>query len=129
MNIPMGGVAVIDEIYNTVTNASPEAAPSFRYTYSAYPQLVRQASPLKNLSERGDIWTFIAQKIISTRLTQDHPLVADIRGIGSYGVGSPRFMSLADVEANYKDMFFSGLHEVDGRYRLLHQLCCRTQAH
>ena len=37
--IPMGGVAVTDEIYNTVTNASPEAAIEFfhGYTYSAHP--------------------------------------------------------------------------------------------
>ena len=37
--IPMGAVAVTDEIYDTVTNASPEGAIEFfhGYTYSAHP--------------------------------------------------------------------------------------------
>ncbi len=37
--IPMGGVAVTDQIYDTITNASPDNAIEFfhGYTYSAHP--------------------------------------------------------------------------------------------
>ena len=86
--IPMGGVAVTDEVYDTIMNASPNEAIEFfhGYTYSAHPAacaagiaaqkiyategLFEQAAALEDYFLDA-IWTL-----------QDHPLVADIRGIG-----------------------------------------------
>ena len=65
-SIPMGAVAVSDDIYETVTNAAPEGAIEFfhGYTYSAHPACVRQALQHKR---------FIKKKVcLSVRLRWNH---------------------------------------------------------
>ena len=85
----MGGVAVTDEIYNTVTNASPEAAIEFfhGYTYSAHPAACAAGiTTQKSLSGARDLFERSAALedyfLDAIWTLQDHPLVADIRGIG-----------------------------------------------
>ncbi len=86
--IPMGAVACKDEIYETVTNASPENAIEFfhGYTYSAHPAACAAGNAAldlyasEGLFERAkDLAPYFKDAIMSLR---DHELVKDIRTIG-----------------------------------------------
>ena len=57
--IPMGAVAVKDEIYDTVTNASPENAIEFfhGYTYSAHPAACAASVPHRKFMRKKDCLT------------------------------------------------------------------------
>ncbi|MBL6775796.1 MAG: aminotransferase class III-fold pyridoxal phosphate-dependent enzyme, partial [Candidatus Puniceispirillum sp.] len=116
--IPMGGVAVTDEIYNTITNAAPENAIEFfhGYTYSAHPAACAAGIATQKIYENEGIFERAAALedyfLDAIWSLQDHPLVADIRGIGmmagvevhSDGVPGRRGGQLQ------KDMFWNGLH-------------------
>jgi len=116
--IPMGGVAVTDEIYDTITNAAPENAIEFfhGYTYSAHPAACAAGIATQKIYENEGIFERAAALedyfLDAIWSLQDHPLVADIRGIGmmagvevhSDGVPGRRGGQLQ------KDMFWNGLH-------------------
>ena len=116
--IPMGGVAVTDEIYDTVTNAAPDDAIEFfhGYTYSAHPAACAAGIATQKIYENEGLFERAAaleDYFLDTVWTlQDHPLVADIRGIGlmagvelvSDGVAGRRGGQMQ------KAMFWNGLH-------------------
>jgi len=86
--IPMGAVAVKDEIYETVTNAAPENAIEFfhGYTYSAHPAACAAGLAALDIYAREGLFEraaemapYFAEAMMSLR---DHPLVKDIRTIG-----------------------------------------------
>ncbi len=86
--IPMGAVAVRDEIYETVTDAAPENAIEFfhGYTYSAHPAAcaagiaAQEIYRAEGLFERAaEMAPYFRDAMMSLR---DHPLVKDIRTIG-----------------------------------------------
>ena len=116
--IPMGAVAVRDEIYETVTNASPDNAIEFfhGYTYSAHPAACAAGIATQKIYEEDglfqrahDMSDYFLDAVWSLK---DHPLVADLRGFGMMagieinhdGVGGRRGTQLQ------KDMFWNGLH-------------------
>ena len=117
-SIPMGGVAVRDEVYETITNAAPENAIEFfhGYTYSAHPAAcaagiaTQKIYQDEGLFERaGAMSSYFLDAIWSLK---DHPLVEDLRGYGM----------MAGVEVKHdgvpgrrgtqmqKDMFWNGMH-------------------
>ncbi|XDZ66139.1 aspartate aminotransferase family protein [Alphaproteobacteria bacterium LSUCC0684] len=116
--IPMGGVAVKDEIYETVTNAAPENAIEFfhGYTYSAHPAAcaagiaTQKIYEDEGLFERANAMSDYFLDAIWT--LKDHPMVQDLRGIGmmagvevkSNGVPGSRGQQMQ------KDMFWNGMH-------------------
>ena len=116
--IPMGGVAVTDEIYDTVTNAAPENAIEFfhGYTYSAHPAACAAGIATQKIYESEGLFDRAAELedyfLDAVWSLQDHPLVADIRGIGlmagvelvSDGVAGHRGGQMQ------KAMFWNGLH-------------------
>ena len=86
--IPMGAVGVKDEIYETVTNASPKNAIEFfhGYTYSGHPAACAAGIATLEIYEReglfenaAELSPYFAEAAMSLR---DHPLVRDIRTIG-----------------------------------------------
>ncbi|MEM6548914.1 MAG: aminotransferase class III-fold pyridoxal phosphate-dependent enzyme [Pseudomonadota bacterium] len=86
--IPMGAVAVRDEVYETVTNASPDNAIEFfhGYTYSGHPAACAAGIAALNIYEREGLFekaTELAPYFFeATMRLRDHPLVKDIRTIG-----------------------------------------------
>jgi beta-alanine--pyruvate transaminase len=117
-SIPMGGVAVTDEIYDTITNSAPENAIEFfhGYTYSAHPAACAAGIATQKIYESESLFERSAALedyfLDAIWTLQDHPLVADIRGIGlmagvevhSDGVPGRRGGQMQ------KDMFWNGLH-------------------
>jgi beta-alanine--pyruvate transaminase len=86
--IPMGAVACKDEIYETVTNASPESAIEFfhGYTYSAHPAACAAGLAAQKIYEDEDLFQrakdlapYFKDAMMSLR---DHALIKDIRTIG-----------------------------------------------
>ena len=116
--IPMGAVGVKDEVYTTVTDAAPENAIEFfhGYTYSAHPAACAAGIATQRIFEdeelfkRADAMSDYFLDAIWT--LKDHPLVADLRGIG--------MMAGVEVKSDgtpgrrgtqmQKDMFWNGLH-------------------
>ena len=87
-SIPMGAVAVKDEIYDTVTDASPENAIEFfhGYTYSAHPAACAAGIAALNIYESeglferaADMAPYFKDAMMSLK---GHDLVKDIRTIG-----------------------------------------------
>ena len=116
--IPMGAVAVRDEIYETVTNASPENAIEFfhGYTYSAHPAACAAGIATQKIYEEdqlferaNDMSEYFLDAIWSLK---DHPLVKDLRGYGMMaGVEvHPHGGAGARGTQMQKDMFWNGLH-------------------
>ncbi len=116
--IPMGAVAVKDEIYETVTDASPENAIEFfhGYTYSAHPAACAAGIATMEIYERDGLFEraaemapYFKEACMSLR---DHPMVKDIRTIG--------MMSGVEVHAGEKPglrgqelqkaLFWNGCH-------------------
>lgn len=117
-SMPMGGVAVKDEIYETVTNkAAPGAIEFFHgYTYSGHPAACAAGLATMDIfAEEGlvqkaaDLAPYFEDACFSLA---DHPMVKDIRVIGM----------MAGIEVHpgeapgkrggalQKDMFWNGLH-------------------
>jgi len=117
-SIPMGAVAVKDDVYETVTNAAPENAIEFfhGYTYSAHPAACAAGLATLEIYERDGLFeravSLTDHFLDAVWSLQDHPLVYDIRGMGL----------LAGIEVHHdgvpgrrgqqlqKDMFHAGLH-------------------
>jgi beta-alanine--pyruvate transaminase len=116
--IPMGGVAVTDEIYNTINDASPDNAIEFfhGYTYSAHPAACAAGIATQKLFQDDELFARAANLeeyfLDAIWSLQDHPLVADIRGIGMMaGVEvHPGTAPGARGMALQKAMFWNGLH-------------------
>jgi beta-alanine--pyruvate transaminase len=116
--IPMGGVAVTDKVYDTIMNASPDEAIEFfhGYTYSAHPAACAAGIATQKIYETEGLFEQAAALedyfLDAVWNLQDHPLVADIRGIGlmagvevhSDGVPGRRGGQMQ------KRMFWNGLH-------------------
>ena len=116
--IPMGAVGVRDEVYETVTGAAPENAIEFfhGYTYSAHPAACAAGIATQKIFEDEKLFDKAAAMsdyfLDAVWTMKDHPLVADLRGIGmmagvelkSDGVPGRRGTQMQ------KDMFWNGLH-------------------
>ena len=114
--IPMGAVAVKDEIYETVTNASPENAINFS---TAIPTLLTRLPVLRVLQQKiyeeeglfdrsAAMSDYFLDAVWSLR---EHPLVKDLRGYGMMAGVSYIMMVLPVGAAQMqKDMFWNGLH-------------------
>jgi beta-alanine--pyruvate transaminase len=116
--IPMGGVAVTDEIYDTITNSAPDNAIEFfhGYTYSAHPAACAAGIATQKIYQDEGLFENAAaleDYFLDAMWTlEDHPLVADIRGIG--------MMAGIEVHSDgapgrrggnmQKAMFWNGLH-------------------
>ncbi len=116
--IPMGGVAVTDEIYNTINDASPVNAIEFfhGYTYSAHPAACAAGIATQKLYQEEGLFDKAASMeayfLDAIWSLADHPMVADIRGIGMMaGVEvHPGAAPGARGMALQKAMFWNGLH-------------------
>ena len=117
-SIPMGAVAVNNEIHNTVMQAAPDGAIEFfhGYTYSAHPaataaglammQIIREEGLFERSKQMAGYFGDAVHSL------SDHPLVMDVRSIGM----------IAGVELHndgvpgrrggrmQADMFWNGLH-------------------
>jgi beta-alanine--pyruvate transaminase len=116
--IPMGGVAVTDEIYNTINDASPANAIEFfhGYTYSAHPAACAAGIATQKLYQEEGLFEQAASMesyfLDAIWSLEDHPTVADIRGIGMMaGVEvHPGAAPGARGMEMQKAMFWNGLH-------------------
>ena len=86
--IPMGGVAVSDKVYKTITEAGPEKGIEFYhgYTYTAHPAACAAGIAALGIYEREGLFDkaaamedFFLDQVFSL---QDVGAVTDIRGIG-----------------------------------------------
>jgi len=89
--VPMGVVAVKDEIYDTVMNAAPEGVIEMfhGYTYSGIPVAVAAALAVQDIFEKEDIFTkakelspYFLDGLFSLK---DLDAIANIRGYGMMG--------------------------------------------
>jgi len=117
--IPMGAVACKDEIYETVTNASPANAIEFfhGYTYSAHPAACAAGIAALDIYEREGLFErakelapYFAKAVMSLK---DHALIRDIRTIGLMSgvevhpeAGKPGLRG----QEMQKAMFWNGCH-------------------
>ncbi|QHQ34905.1 aminotransferase class III-fold pyridoxal phosphate-dependent enzyme [Algicella marina] len=117
-SIPMGAVAVKDEIYDAVIDSSPDGAIEFfhGYTYSGHPAACAAGNAMMGLiAEEGlferskALAPYFHEAVMSLK---DHPLVRDIRAIGLIaGVEvHPYPAPGARGTAMQRDMFWGGLH-------------------
>ncbi len=85
---PMGAVAVKDDIYETVTSASPDNAIEFfhGYTYSGHPAACAAGLATQEIYERENLFQRAADLseyfLDAVWSLQDLDIVTDIRGIG-----------------------------------------------
>jgi beta-alanine--pyruvate transaminase len=115
---PMGAVAVKDEIYETISNASPENAIEFfhGYTYSGHPAAcaagiaVQNAYQNENLFERAnELSEYFLDGLFSL---QNMDCIKDIRGYGMLGAvelkakGNPGALGTQ----TQKNLFWNGMH-------------------
>lgn len=116
--IPMGAVAVRDEIYETVTNASPENAIEFfhGYTYSGHPAACAAGIATQKIIDDEGLFERVAENeqyfIDAIWSLKDHELVSDLRAMGY----------MAGIEVHHdgapgrrgtqmqKDLFWNGCH-------------------
>ena len=116
--LPMGAVAVDDEIYDTVVNAAPENAIELfhGYTFSGHPTACAaglaalEIYEKENLFERAaELSPYFLDQVYSL---QDLNVVTDIRG---YGLIAGFDVATGDAPGQrgtqlQKDLFWSGLH-------------------
>lgn len=118
-SIPMGAVAAKDEIYETVTNASPETAIEFfhGYTYSAHPAACAAGLATLKIYEDEGLYDRAASLsdyfLDAVWSLKDIPVVRDLRGYGMMaGIevwpeeGKPGIRG----NALQKQMFWNGCH-------------------
>ncbi len=117
--IPMGAVAVKDEIYETVTNAAPENAIEFfhGYTYSGHPAACAAGLATLDIYEREGLFERAAGMsdyfLDALWSLKDLDIVRDLRGYGMMGAvevhPEPGKPGMRGLELQ-KRMFFSGCH-------------------
>ncbi len=117
-SIPMGAVAVKDEIYDTVVNNSPEGAIELfhGYTYSGHPAACAAGlATLDIFEEEGlfqraaDMAPYFQEAVHSLA---DHELVKDVRSIGMIAgieVHPDPAPGVRGVKMQ-KDLFWNGMH-------------------
>ena len=114
--IPMGGVAVTDEIYNTINDASPANAIEFfhGYTYSAHPAACAAGIATQKLYQEEGLFEQAASMesyfLDAIWSLEDHPLVADIRGIGMMAGVEVHPGAAPGARGMEMAMFWNGLH-------------------
>lgn len=90
-SIPMGAVAVKDEIYDTIVDAAPDGAIEFfhGYTYSGHPAATAAGLAMMNIIQEEGLFQQSMDKAGHFREAihslADHPLVLDVRSIGLIG--------------------------------------------
>lgn len=116
--IPMGGVSVTDEIYDTIVDAAPENAIELfhGYTYSGHPAACAAGlATMKIYEDEGlferaaDMSTYFVDAVLSL---QDHPLVKDVRAFGMMaGIEVHQGEAPGKLGgALQKTMFWNGMH-------------------
>ena len=104
--VPMGAVAVKEEIYNTVVDASPKGAVELfhGYTYSGIPIAVAAALAVQDIFEKEDIFNrakelapYFLDGLFSLK---DINVVENIRGYGMMG-GIDMKMNVKPGKAGY----------------------------
>ncbi len=115
---PMGAVAVKDEIYDTICDASPENAIEFfhGYTYSGHPAACAAGIAVQNayeaegtFAQAADMSEYFLDGLFSL---QDMDCIKDIRGYGMLGAvelkakGNPGALG-TQIQ---KDLFWNGMH-------------------
>jgi len=116
--IPMGAVAVKDNIYETVTNASPENAIEFfhGYTYSAHPAACAAGIATQKIYQEEGLFDRAADMseyfLDAVWSLKDHELVGDLRGYGMMAGVEIKHDGVAGRRGTQlqKDMFWNGLH-------------------
>ncbi len=86
--LPLGGIAITDEVYRTIKDDSPPGLPyMFGLTYNNHPTACAAAMANLDIIERehlvenaASVGSYLKQKLEKT--FGGHPVVADIRGIG-----------------------------------------------
>ena len=115
---PMGAVAVRDELYDTVVNASPHGAIEFfhGYTYSAHPAACAAGLATQKIYEdeklferAGKMSEFFLDKLWELEGMDD---ITDLRGYGMLGAFDikPGATPGARGPQLQKDLFWKGLH-------------------
>ncbi|MBT3660190.1 MAG: aspartate aminotransferase family protein [Rhodospirillaceae bacterium] len=115
---PMGAVAAKDEIYTTITEASPENAIEFfhGYTYSGHPAACAAGNAVQDIyvaedsfQKSADLSEYFLDGLFSLR---DIESVKDIRGYGLLGGVEmhPKGGPGARGTQAQKDMFWNGMH-------------------
>ncbi|MBM3572695.1 MAG: aminotransferase class III-fold pyridoxal phosphate-dependent enzyme, partial [Alphaproteobacteria bacterium] len=89
--IPMGAVAVTDDVYQTIVGAGPEQGVEFfhGYTYSAHPVACVAGLATLDIYEKDGLFERAAQLspyfLDQLWTLKGHPLVTDLRGYGLLG--------------------------------------------
>lgn len=118
-SIPMGAVAARDEVYETVTNASPESAIEFfhGYTYSAHPAACAAGLATLQIYENEGLYERAASLsgyfLDAIWSLKDIPVVRDLRGYGLMaGIEVFPEDGKPGVRGNalQKQMFWNGCH-------------------
>lgn len=115
---PMGAVAAKDEIYTTITEASPENAIEFfhGYTYSGHPAACAAGNAVQDIyvaedsfQKSADLSEYFLDGLFGLR---DIESVKDIRGYGLLGGVEmhPKGGPGARGTQAQKDMFWNGMH-------------------
>ncbi len=117
-SIPMGAVAVRDEIYECVVDGSPEGAIEFfhGYTYSGHPAACAAGLAMMAIIEEEGLFARSAAMAPcfndAVMTLKDHPLIKDVRTIGMVA-GIELFPESAPGKrgtAMQTAMFWKGLH-------------------
>jgi len=116
--IPMGAVAVRDDIYRDVTDsaASGMVELTHGYTYSGHPAAAAACVAALDIYEREALFDRVVQGesyfLDAVFGLQDHPMVTDVRGIGylaGVDIQPGNVVGLRGTELQ-KELFRSGLH-------------------
>ncbi len=116
--MPMGAVAVKDEIYETIVNSAPEGAIEFfhGYTYSGHPAACAAGLATQDIYEKEKLFERAAEMsdyfLDAAFALQDIDLVSDIRGIGMLAgidVEPGRVPGLRGTQIQ-KQLFWNGMH-------------------
>jgi len=115
---PMGAVAVRDEIYTTITEASPENAIEFfhGYTYSGHPAACAAGIAVQDIYENEGMFeksAALSEYFLDGLFSlQDIEAVKDIRGYGLIGGVElhPKGGPGARGTQAQKDLFWNGMH-------------------
>ncbi len=137
-SIPMGAVAVKDSIYEVITDkAAPGAIEFFHgYTYSGHPAACAAGLAALELYETEGLYDRAAALspyfLDSVYALRDHPMVRDIRGIGSligFELKSNGTPGARGGQAQ-KDLFWNGMHaKFTGDTAILAPMFIAEQSH
>jgi beta-alanine--pyruvate transaminase len=116
--LPMGAVAIRDDIYETIVNAAPENAIELfhGYTYSAHPAACAAGLATLGIYEKEGLFQRAAELspyfLDAVFSLKDHPAVADVRGFGliaGFDVLPGKAPGVRGTELQ-KKLFWNGVH-------------------